>query len=101
VRIGLERGSRGEPAGHRARLLGDVGQLVRDHVLAVRAVRRECAAAEVDMAAADERLDAGGHLGAVGVELDVVEALAKCARHAIERGHGKSLFAGACAIGGL
>jgi hypothetical protein len=96
MRIGFERGAcRRACGGARLRLLRDVGQLVRDHVLAMLGVGLEGTWLEIDVAAAGERLRAAGHLRTVGVELDITEALAEHPLHAVERGRWKSPFSGA------
>jgi hypothetical protein len=87
VGIGLEGDScrRTVASARGLRLLGDVRQLVGDHVLAVIAAGLERTALEVDVASARERLLPGGHLRAVRVDLDVAEALAVRLLHACER----------------
>jgi hypothetical protein len=57
--------------------------------------RCECACAEVDLAAARERLHVARHLGAVETDDDIVEALAEGALHARPRGFRQRLRRGA------
>jgi hypothetical protein len=81
LRLAFELIRRSRPLAAAA-LLHDVSELVRDDKFTARALQID-AAPEMDLLRSGERLVTGQHLGAVDVELDVVEAVVKRLLHPI------------------